>query len=138
MIIPASERADLLGPQALAAHPDQLAVKITGLLLVVMCPVRDKRHDRALPSRQPCRHVTVVIEAHAADIPCPDDVGPLFAGHPHVWPVHGACLLPDHYGTPRTRGTAHQQLGGPLVVVWDNLNIHVSAAMTELIAPGCG
>ena len=29
---------------------------------------------------------------------------------------------------------AHQQLAGPLVVVWDNLNAHVSAAMTDLIA----
>jgi hypothetical protein len=29
---------------------------------------------------------------------------------------------------------AHQQLGGPLVVVWDNLNTHISAAMRELIA----
>ena len=29
---------------------------------------------------------------------------------------------------------AHQQLAGPLVVVWDNLNCHVSAAMAELIA----
>jgi hypothetical protein len=29
---------------------------------------------------------------------------------------------------------AHQQLGGPIVVVWDNLNAHVSAAMAELIA----
>jgi hypothetical protein len=29
---------------------------------------------------------------------------------------------------------AHQQLGGPLVVVWDNLNTHVSAAMRALIA----
>ena len=29
---------------------------------------------------------------------------------------------------------AHQQLGGPLVVVWDNLNTHVSRAMGELIA----
>jgi hypothetical protein len=29
---------------------------------------------------------------------------------------------------------AHQQLRGPLVVVWDNLNTHVSAAMSELIA----
>jgi DDE superfamily endonuclease len=29
---------------------------------------------------------------------------------------------------------AHQQLGGPLVVVWDNLNTHVSRAMRELIA----
>src|SRR3954469_10619703 len=29
---------------------------------------------------------------------------------------------------------AHRQLGGPLVLVWDNLNTQVSAAMTELIA----
>ena len=29
---------------------------------------------------------------------------------------------------------AHQQLGGPLVLVWDNLNTHVSAAMKELVA----
>jgi putative transposase len=29
---------------------------------------------------------------------------------------------------------AHQQLGGPLVVVWDGLNTHVSAAMADLIA----
>jgi hypothetical protein len=29
---------------------------------------------------------------------------------------------------------AHQQLGGPLVVIWDNLNTHVSATMKELIA----
>ncbi|WP_165969718.1 transposase [Nonomuraea terrae] len=28
---------------------------------------------------------------------------------------------------------AHQQLGGPLVVIWDNLNTHVSAAMRELV-----
>jgi putative transposase len=28
---------------------------------------------------------------------------------------------------------AHQQLGGPLVVIWDNLNTHVSAAMNDLI-----
>jgi hypothetical protein len=41
-------------------HPDQLAVKITRLLLVVMRPVRDRRHDqlpdqphRAAPRR--CR-----------------------------------------------------------------------------------
>ncbi len=29
---------------------------------------------------------------------------------------------------------AHQQLGGPIVLIWDNLNTHVSAAMAELIA----
>lgn len=29
---------------------------------------------------------------------------------------------------------AHQQLGGPLVVVWDGLNTHVSHAMADLVA----
>ena len=29
---------------------------------------------------------------------------------------------------------AHQQLGGPIVVIWDNLNTHVSTAMRTLIA----
>jgi transposase len=29
---------------------------------------------------------------------------------------------------------AHQQLAGPIVVVWDNLKAHVSATMTGLIA----
>jgi hypothetical protein len=29
---------------------------------------------------------------------------------------------------------AHQQLGGPIVLVWDNLNTHVSTVMAELIA----
>ena len=29
---------------------------------------------------------------------------------------------------------AHQQLGGPIVLVWDNLNTHVSNAMAELVA----
>lgn len=28
---------------------------------------------------------------------------------------------------------AHQQLGGPIVLVWDNLNTHISVAMRELI-----
>ena len=28
---------------------------------------------------------------------------------------------------------AHQQLGGPLVVVWDGLNTHVSRVMRELV-----
>jgi len=29
---------------------------------------------------------------------------------------------------------AHRQLGGPIVLVWDNLNTHVSATMAEIIA----
>ena len=33
----------------------------------------------------------------------------------------------------RLLDAAHQQLTGPLVLVWDNLNTHVSATMTELI-----
>ena len=34
----------------------------------------------------------------------------------------------------RLLDAAHQQLAGPLVVVWDNLNTHVSRTMAELIA----
>ena len=34
----------------------------------------------------------------------------------------------------RLLDTARQQLGGPLVVVWDGLNTHVSRAMRELVA----
>ena len=34
----------------------------------------------------------------------------------------------------RLLDAAHHQLAGPLVVVWDNLNTHISRAMTELIA----
>jgi hypothetical protein len=32
------------------------------------------------------------------------------------------------------RDAAHQQLGAPIVLIWDNLNTHASAAMRELIA----
>jgi hypothetical protein len=34
----------------------------------------------------------------------------------------------------RLLDAVHQQLGGPLVGVWDNLNAHVSGAMGELVA----
>jgi len=34
----------------------------------------------------------------------------------------------------RLLDAAHQQLGGPLVVVWDGLNTHTSRAMRELVA----
>jgi transposase len=34
----------------------------------------------------------------------------------------------------RLLDAAHQQLGGPIVLVWDNLNTHVSRTMHELIA----
>jgi hypothetical protein len=34
----------------------------------------------------------------------------------------------------RLLDAAHQQLGGPLVVVWDNLNTHVSHEMDGLVA----
>jgi hypothetical protein len=37
-------------------------------------------------------------------------------------------------GYAQLPNAAHQQLAGPLVVVWDNLNSFVSAAMTELVA----
>jgi len=34
----------------------------------------------------------------------------------------------------RLLDAAHAQLGGPLVLVWDNLNTHVSRAMRDLVA----
>ena len=34
----------------------------------------------------------------------------------------------------RLLDAAHRRLGGPLVLVWDNLNTHVSAAMAAMIA----
>jgi DDE superfamily endonuclease len=34
----------------------------------------------------------------------------------------------------RLPDAAHQQLGGPVVLVWDNLNVHVSATMAGLVA----
>ena len=34
----------------------------------------------------------------------------------------------------RLLDAAHRQLGGPVVLVWDNLNTHVSAAMAEIVA----
>lgn len=37
-------------------------------------------------------------------------------------------------GCARLLDAAHQQLAGPIVLVWDNLNVHVSAAMAALIA----
>jgi len=37
-------------------------------------------------------------------------------------------------GYARLLDAAHQQLGGPLVLVWDNLNTHTSKAMRELTA----
>jgi hypothetical protein len=38
----------------------------------------------------------------------------------------------------RLLDAAHQQLGGPIVLVWDNLNTHTSRAMGELIAARYG
>jgi transposase len=38
------------------------------------------------------------------------------------------------HGCAQLLDSAHQQLGGPLVVVWDNLSTHVSTAMKELVA----
>jgi transposase len=37
-------------------------------------------------------------------------------------------------GYARFLDAAHQQLGGPVVLVWDGLNTHTSRAMRELIA----
>jgi hypothetical protein len=33
---------------------------------------------------------------------------------------------------------AHQQLGGPIILVWDNLNVHKAADLRECPPPGTG
>lgn len=37
-------------------------------------------------------------------------------------------------GPKEGRPAAHQQLGGPIVLIWANLNTHVSKAMRRLVA----
>jgi hypothetical protein len=41
-------------------------------------------------------------------------------------------------GYARLFDAAHQQLSGPLAVVWDNLNTDTSAGMAELVESGTG
>jgi DDE superfamily endonuclease len=53
------------------------------------------------------------------------------AGHRHRKDQRKGFTEPDY---ARLLDAAHQQLGGPIVVVWDNLNTHVSGAMASLIA----
>jgi hypothetical protein len=57
-----------------------------------------------------------------------------------IYRVHAGCRRGDkrkgftEADYARLLDAAHQQLGGPLVLVWDNLSTHVSRAMRELIA----
>ena len=57
-----------------------------------------------------------------------------------IYRVHDAARVSHAKASPRPAmfhellDAAHQQVGGPLVVVWDNSNIHISGAMTALIA----
>ena len=62
-----------------------------------------------------------------------------------IYRVHYGCRSRDdrrkgftEADYARLLDDAHQQLGGPLVVVWDNLNAHVSgtmAGLTRLVPP---
>ena len=56
-----------------------------------------------------------------------------------IWRTHHARRGDKRKGFTETDyarflDAAHQQLHGPVVLVWDNLNTHVSRAMRELIA----
>lgn len=46
-------------------------------------------------------------------------------------PAKGRCKGFTDYA--RLLDAAHQQLGGPIVLVWDNLNTHVSRIMRQLV-----
>src|SRR5580704_13525502 len=65
-------------------NPDQLAVKIVGPALLLVCPARDDRHDRAIRAGQPHDDVAVVVQAGHRDIPGADDLGTLIVRHPYV------------------------------------------------------
>jgi hypothetical protein len=56
----------------------------------------------------------------------------IYRSHPGRRGARRKGFTETHYAA--LLDAAHQQLGGPIVGVWDNLNSHVSAAMTELIA----
>jgi putative transposase len=56
-----------------------------------------------------------------------------------IWRTHRARRGDKRKGFTETDyarllDAAHQQLHGPVVLVWDNLNTHVSHAMAELVA----
>jgi putative transposase len=56
-----------------------------------------------------------------------------------IWRTHRARRGDKRKGFTETDyarllDAAHQQLHGPVVLVWDNLNTHVSRAMAELVA----
>ena len=70
------------------------------------------------------RELMAQHEAAAADLPCPP-------GRRHR---NGRRKGFTETGYARLLDAAHQQLRGPLVVVWDNLNTHVSDAMADLVA----
>ena len=71
-------------------------------------------------------------------------VAALLATRPGHWPRLLYRTRRGRRGTGRKAFTeadyaalldaAHQQLGGPIVLVWDNLSTHTSRAMAELLA----
>jgi putative transposase len=71
----------------------------------------------ALIATRPGQRSRLIYRAHAGRRPRP--------GQRKGFAEADYARLPD---------AAHQQLGGPIVLVWDNLNAHVSRAMAGLIA----
>src|SRR5580693_6039014 len=94
---------------------DQLAVKIVRPALLLVCPVRDDRHDRTLRAGQPDDDVAVVVQAGHRDIPGADDLGTLIVRDPYVGHVpassrpcaalRGLCPLPSAIAAGRAAGS---------------------------------
>jgi hypothetical protein len=65
-------------------------------------------------------------------LPVGGDAAALLSAEHRRIPLGGASFSErDYIGL---LDAAHQQFGGPIVPVWDNLNTHVSAAMRAMIA----
>src|SRR5580704_12467198 len=79
-------------------NPDQLAVKIVGPALLLVCPARDDRHDRAIRAGQPHDDVAVVVQAGHRDIPGANDLGTSsFATHTSVTSLSPPALWSRRY-----------------------------------------
>ncbi|MFF0835483.1 MULTISPECIES: transposase [unclassified Streptomyces] len=57
-----------------------------------------------------------------------------FPHPPRPWSGQGPSQGFTETDCARLLDTAHQQLGGPMVLVWDNLNTHISRTMRRPIA----
>jgi hypothetical protein len=68
----------------------------------------------------------------------PATLAPIFGGHGHRRTSGDKRKGLTEAGYARLLHVAHQPPGGPIVLIWDDLNTHVSRAMRKLAAATTG